>query len=75
MIRPEPWRRITAAACFMVNGTPFRLTPMTLSQSARSTVSMFWPPSTANPGVAAMPALAMTTSSPPSAATASSISA
>ena len=40
MIRPDPWRRITAAACFIVKSTPFRFTPMTLSQSERSTVSM-----------------------------------
>ena len=30
MIRPDPWRRITAAACFIVKSTPFRLTPMHL---------------------------------------------
>ena len=50
MIRPAPWRFITAAAARIVCITPFRFTSSTVSQSSRRTVSRVWPPSTRKPG-------------------------
>ena len=49
-MRPDPCFLIAAAALRIVNRTPFRLTPSTLSQSEPSIVSIRCPPSTANPG-------------------------
>ena len=74
-MRPEPWRFIAAAALPIVNMIPLRFTPMTRSQSDRSIESRCWPPSTAKPGAEPMPALAKTTSTPPSASTTRSKSA
>jgi hypothetical protein len=75
MMRPEPCFFITRAALRIVCMTPVRFTLNTLSQSARSIVSNVCPSSNLNPGTAARPALANTTSTPPWASTTSSKSA
>src|SRR3990170_1378099 len=72
-VTPPPMRvPLKGPGQIAFTSTPCRWPPSPLSQSEPSTFSSRWPPSTAKPGPEAMPALAKTTSRPPSTVTTSS---